>query len=122
MTKTRVLYNDSCPICSREIKHYDRLAAEEQLSLSFEKLSTQAQAWGIDPDTAAQRIHAKRGDEILTGFDAFVAMWSEIPRYRWLSRLCSLPVIRTIVRWVYDRVAAPLLYAMHKRRQRKKQA
>lgn len=122
MTKTRVLYNDSCPICSREIKHYDRLAAEEQLSLSFEKLSTQAQAWGIDPDTAAQRIHAIRGDEILTGFDAFVAMWSEIPRYRWLSRLCSLPVIRTIVRWVYDRVAAPLLYAMHKRRQRKKQA
>jgi predicted DCC family thiol-disulfide oxidoreductase YuxK len=119
MTKTRVLYNDACPICSREIKHYDKLAAKDDLPLVFEPLGTSAQDWGIDPDAAARQIHARRGDELLTGFDAFVAMWSEIPRYRWIARLCSLPVIRTIVRIIYDHVAAPLLYALHKRRQRK---
>lgn len=119
MSKTRVLYNDACPICSREIKHYDKLATKDGLPLTFEPLGDKAAAWGIDPDTAARKIHARRGDEILTGFDAFIAMWSEIPRYRWLARLCSLPVIRTGVRLLYDHVAGPFLYALHKRRQRK---
>jgi len=61
----------------------------------------------------------RRGDEILVGYEAFIALWSAIPRYRWLAKLCSLPVIRSIVRVIYDRLAAPALYAMHRRRQAK---
>lgn len=119
MIKTTVLYNDTCPICSREIKHYDRLARSGDLAVTFAPLTREAADWGFDPDTAAKQLHVRQGDTVLAGADAFIALWSQIPRYRWLARLCSLPVIRPAVRVVYDRIAGPMLYALHKRRQRK---
>lgn len=119
MSDTHVLYNDTCPICSREIRHYDKLARAADLPLTFDGLQDHAERWGIDPDAAAQRLHVKRGETILTGFDAFVAIWEDIPRYRWLARLATLPVLRHIIAALYDHVAAPLLYRLHVRRQRK---
>lgn len=119
MTKTRVLYNDTCPICTREITHYDKLARAGGLPLAFEGLQDNAAAWGLDPDAAAQKLHVRQGEKLLSGFDAFVAIWHNIPRYRWLAWLATLPVIRTLVAGVYDYIAAPLLFRLHKRRQRK---
>lgn len=118
MSKTRILYNDSCPICSREIKHYAQLTDDGDLPLQFDALSDAANVWGMDAETAARQLHAKRGDEVLVGVDAFVALWEEIPRYRWLARFVSLPVIRPVVGVIYNCVLAPALYAMHRRRER----
>lgn len=118
MTRTRVLYNDTCPICAREIAHYDRLARQNGLPLDFAPLSSDAGAWGLAPDSAARRLHAQQGDRRLDGIDAFVAIWAQIPRYRWLAWLCRQPVIGGAVRVLYDRVAAPALFALHRRRQR----
>lgn len=85
MAKTRILYNDSCPICAREITHYARLTAEGDLPLQFDALSEAATAWGMDVEVAARQLHAQRGNDLLVGVAAFVALWEEIPRYRWLA-------------------------------------
>lgn len=119
MSKTEVLYNDTCPICSREIKHYDRLAQSGELPVTFAPLTQAAADWGLEADTAARQLHVRRSGETLAGADAFIALWEEIPRYRWLARLCKLPIIYGIVRVIYNRLAAPMLFAMHKRRQAK---
>lgn len=119
MTKTTVLYNDTCPICAREIKHYYRLTQSGDLPIDFAPLSTKADNWGFDSDTAARQLHVRQGDTVLGGADAFIALWGEIPRYQWLAVLCKLPGINTLFRFLYNRVAAPALFALHKRRQRK---
>ncbi len=116
MAETRVLYNESCPICSREIKHYARLAEDGDLPLAFDGLGDAAADWGIEAETAAKRIHVQQGDRLLVGVPAFLAMWAEIPRYRWLAKVVGAPVIRPIVTVIYDWILAPVLYAMHKRR------
>lgn len=119
MTKTTVLYNDECPICSFEIKHYDTLAKRDGLPLVFDPLTTSAADWGIDRETAAKRIHVRHDGQVLDGVPAFIAMWTAMPKYRWLARLVSLTVVNQIAVAGYDYVAAPLLYKLHKRRQRR---
>lgn len=119
MTKTDVLYNDTCPICSREIKHYNKIADRDGLPLRFDALTHAADTWGIAAEDAAKRIHVRHNGQIIDGMPAFVILWSQIPRYRWLSKVFSLPIIRQVSVVLYDYVAAPLLYSMHKRRQRR---
>ena len=119
MIKTDILFNDECPICSFEIKHYDKAAQKAGLPLQFDGVSRSAKDWGIDPETAAKRIHIRHDGELIDGMPAFIIIWSQIPQYQLLARLLSRPVIRPLTVKLYDYVAAPLLYAMHKRRQRR---
>jgi len=115
--ETRVLYNDECPVCSFEIGHYREYASKSGLPLRFDALTgPDLVRWGVSRDAAARRLHVLKDGQVLTGVDAFVALWQEMPRYRWLARLVSLPVIRPAARMVYDRVLAPLLYRAHLRR------
>jgi len=116
MTETRILYNAECPICSREIRHYARISDEADLALTFEPLTDGAADWGITPDMAARRLHAKRGDLLLVGVPAFIALWQDMPRYRWLARLIALPGLNRLACMTYDYVLAPLIYRWHLRR------
>lgn len=116
--ETEVLFNDTCPICSREVRHYERLSQQAGLAVVYDPLSgadTQAQ-WGLDADTAAKRLHLRRGGQIFSGIPAFILLWREIPQYRWLARLISLPGVHWLACKVYDHILAPLLFKMHQRR------
>lgn len=116
---TAVLYNDTCPLCSIEIGHYRRSARAAGLPLRFDALDRAAD-WGLDPDTAARRLHVRQNGRILSGLAAFRALWSALPRWRWLAWLTGLPLIRPAAAVLYDRVAAPALYRAHRRRQRRR--
>lgn len=111
--ETQVLYNDTCPVCRFEIDHYRKTAAD--LPIRFDRLS-QAADWGISPDQAARRLHVMQGGQLLSGMAAFRALWSAMPRYRWLARTTMLPILRPMLDWSYDQIAAPILYRAHLRR------
>lgn len=46
--ETRVLYNETCPVCRFEIGHYRKAARAEDLPIGFDDL-TQTSAWGVAP-------------------------------------------------------------------------
>ena len=57
MANLEVLYNDDCPICSREIKHYAGLSGDD---VTFVKITEQSAAdWGLTEEQAAKQIHAR---------------------------------------------------------------
>ena len=116
--ETRILYNDTCPLCRFEIDHYRAAAARDGAPLRFDRLS-EAESWGLTEDQAARRLHVLQDGKLLSGLAAFRAIWAGLPRWRWLARLTGLPVIRPALTLVYDRIAAPLLYRAHLRRQAK---
>ncbi len=118
--ETRVLYNAACPVCRTEIGHYAALATRHDLPIRFDDLNGPGLgAWGISADEAARRLHVLHDGQVLTGLDAFRALWSAMPRYRWLARLTGLPGLDLLARLGYDHVGAPLLYRAHLRRQRR---
>ena len=120
---TTVIYNGACPICSREVAGYRRLAEDAGAPLAFADLTaTDLAAHGLTPDAAARRFHVVADGRLLSGVDAFAALWREIPRLRWLARLVEAPMVRPIARLAYDRAAAPALYALHRRRERRRLA
>lgn len=116
---TRVLYNETCPVCRFEIDAYARRAARDGLPLRFDTLS-QAADWGLTPDQAARRLHVMQGGVVLSGVPAFRALWAQMPHMAWAARVAGWPVIAPVGEWVYDRILAPALYAMHTRRERRK--
>ncbi len=116
-TETAVLYNGACPVCSAEIGHYARYARDCGLPIRFDDLNSEARAaWGIEADAAARRLAVLHKGEVLFGVPAFLVLWAQMPRYRLLARIVSLPLIRPLAEIVYDRALAPLLYRWHKRR------
>ena len=119
--ETKVLYNAECPVCNFEISHYIKYADKEGLPIKFDDLNTVArEAWGIDADAAARRLYVAKNGELLSGMPAFIALWQDMPKYRWLARLADLPVLRQVFVFLYDYVAAPLIYRWHIIRQRKR--
>ncbi len=117
--ETRILYNDTCPVCRFEIDHYRKTASRDGAALRFDSLD-QAAHYGLTPDQAARRLHVLRDGQLLSGLAAFRAIWDGLPRWRWLARVTGLPLIKPVLTFVYDRVAAPLLYRAHLRRQAKR--
>lgn len=115
---TRILYNDTCPLCRFEVDHYRAAATRDGAPLRFDRLQD-AKNWGLTEDQAARRLHVLRDGELLSGLEAFRAIWATLPRWRWLARVTGWPVIRPAVTVLYDRIAAPLLYRAHVRRQAK---
>ena len=118
--ETRVLYNADCPVCNFEISHYADYSAREGLAIRFDDLNTDAMAdWDMDPDTAARRLHVLKDGEVHSGIPAFILLWQDMPRYRWLARVVSLPGVHGLACAAYDYVLAPLIYRWHLRRRRR---
>ena len=118
MTKdTRVLYNADCPVCSFEINHYATYAGGKGLPIRFEDLNRDALSdWGLSRDEAARRLYVLKDGQMYSGIPAFIVLWQDMPRYRWLARLVSLPGLHRLACWTYDYILAPLIYRWHLRR------
>ncbi len=121
--KTSVLYNAACPVCNFEIQHYARYADDNALPIRFDDLNSDArQAWGLDADTAARRLYVLHDGHLTSGIPAFLVLWAQMPKYRWLGRIVGLPGIRQVASAAYDHVLAPAIYRWHLRRLRKQAA
>lgn len=121
--RTSVLYNASCPVCNFEIRHYARYAGENRLPIRFDDLNSAArEGWGLDGDTGARRLYVLHDGKLTSGIPAFLVLWAQMPRYRWLARFVGLPGIRQVASAAYDHVLAPAIYRWHLRRLRRQAA
>lgn len=109
-----VIYNQTCPICSREVGAYQRYAERNDLPIDFAALDAPVVGeQGLSADDAARRLHVVRDGVLLSGTEAFLALWAAMPRFRWLARVLSVPPFRQIAGFVYEKIAAPWLYRRH---------
>ena len=121
--KTCVLYNANCPVCSFEIGYYAKYADNNGLPIRFDDLNSDARGqWGLDADTAARRLYVLHEGELTSGIPAFLVLWAQMPRYRWLARVVSMPGIRQMASVAYDHVLAPAIYQWHLSRLRRQKS
>lgn len=118
-----VCYNGACPVCRAEIDHYrgqaDPASGLAWLDAAADPATTARH--GLAGDAPFRRLHAVTADgRVLAGMEAFAAAWDRLPRYRWLARLVRRPGVRPAADFLYERVAAPVLFAMHRRRERRR--
>ena len=121
--KTSVLFNANCPVCNFEIQHYAQYAVANDLPIRFDDLNSDVRdQWGLDADTAARRLYVQHEGSLTSGIAAFLVLWAQMPRYRWLARVVGLPGIRQVASAAYDYVLAPVIYPWHLRRLRRQTA
>ena len=117
-----ILYNGACPICRREIEHYRRIDQRDDQALAFADISESSpllDRHGLDQDAAKRRLHVLDANgELLAGIPAFAAIWDRLPRYRWLSAIVRLPVLRNVLAWIYELIAFGLYHADRRRQRR----
>ncbi|MFW2587445.1 thiol-disulfide oxidoreductase DCC family protein [Sagittula sp. SSi028] len=97
-----VYYDGSCPLCSVEIGHYEKCARAGQLA--FVDVSQEGASLGadLDADTAMRRFHVRQADGALaSGAAGFVALWAQLPRWRWLAKLARLPGVTPVLEGLY---------------------
>lgn len=109
MTQTRmtVLYDGGCPLCSREINHYRRLAGDRPIDwIDVAQPAANIGRFGLNREEALKLFHViDRTGCMHSGVRAFIALWAELPRYRWPARLCRSLGLAPVLEIVYARFA-----------------
>ena len=118
--KTRALYNADCPVCNSEMCHYDAYAKARDLPIEIVDLNkTDLSEWGVDEDRATRLLHVMHDGEIHVGLAAFLVLWDQIPRYRFMARIARIPGLYQILDWGYEHIVARIIYNRHLRRKAK---
>ena len=95
---------------------YQRLAEAAHIdNLTFQNIATGALPDGYDRDTLLRHIHAKEGETMLVGVEAFIAMWLRLPKFKYLARAINWPIMRGMTGLIYNLLIAPYLYRRYRR-------
>lgn len=100
-----VLYDGACPLCRREIAHYQGIV-QRQAARDVRFADVSDPGVPLPPArTRAQllhRFHVQRADgSLVDGAAAFVALWARLPGWRWLARLARLPGVTPLLEVAY---------------------
>ena len=108
----KVLFNDSCSICSKEINHYKSI--DNNINwIDINDLKLSYQLTGRSHKELLRRLHVIKDNEVYSGVRAFAIMWLNIPKYKWLANLVSLPIIYHVSVVLYE-IIAFFLYLKNK--------
>ncbi len=94
-----VLYDGACPLCRREIGVYrDLQPLHPDSPVCFADVSDAAISLPptLPPGTTREQLLARfhvrgRDGVLLSGAQAFLALWAELPGWRWLALVGRLP-------------------------------
>ncbi len=106
IVKPTVFYDGSCPLCSREIRHYRRLRGAGQIMWVDVSAADASLPHGLNRESAMARFHVlDAGGEWQTGAYGFAELWSHLPAYRWLSILLQKLRLLPLLNRFYSRFA-----------------
>jgi predicted DCC family thiol-disulfide oxidoreductase YuxK len=108
MPRPVLFYDGGCPMCSKEIAHYQRL--DKQQRVNWVNIATQAEQlepYRIEFADAMARLHMiDEHGQVKSGAYAFNALWKHLPYYRWLAVVTQFNPLLRVMDWAYDHFAA----------------
>lgn len=102
-----VLYDGGCPLCSREIAHYRRVAGALPIAwVDIAPPDADPARYGVSRLDALRVFHVIDADGLAhRGARGFLALWAALPRYRWLARACRALRAEPLLDWLYRHFA-----------------
>ena len=99
-----VFYDGSCPLCTREIKHYIQI--DRNKHINWEDISTDTsllKQHDIAYADAMKKLHViDHYGKTKIGVDAFLTIWQLIPYYRYLAKVVIFLRIKKPMTLVYE--------------------
>jgi predicted DCC family thiol-disulfide oxidoreductase YuxK len=96
-------YDGGCPVCTREIGFYQRRRGAERIRwINLAQCEDSELGTDLSREAAYARLHARLpGGELISGAQAFAALWWELPAFRLAGRVAALPGIVQALDWGY---------------------
>jgi uncharacterized protein (TIGR01777 family) len=117
--KLSVYVNEACSVCRTEMEHYERVSAAASCPIEFARVGqvkSGLAAYGLSDADLRRRLYVRdRAGALHSGIDALVALWAELPGYRWASRLVRMPGLRGVCGVLYEGLCVPVLAAWNRR-------
>jgi ubiquinone biosynthesis monooxygenase Coq7 len=107
MKQLRVFFDGSCPMCRKEISIYQRADKSQNIEWFDVSIEQHGSAAAADPlplprQALLARFHVQTPNgELISGARGFIAMWRQLPKWRWAAFACSVPGIPTILEVAY---------------------
>ena len=101
----KVYYNNSCKICKAEIDLYKKEKIDQINWIDITNNQSAKIETNKDYKQLLRRLHVEKNGKIFSGAKAFLLVWKNIPKYRILYSIFSLPIIFQIFSVVYEIVA-----------------
>lgn len=99
MTQLTVWFDGDCPLCTREIALMRRLDRRD--AIDFVDVSDAQAACPLDRRDLLARFHVEEDGVILSGAEAFAAMWRAIPVLRPLGLVARNSVVLGLLERAY---------------------
>ncbi len=100
-----VYYDGACPSCIRDRNLYEKLATKAGKAIYWVDITGKEQALreeGIDPDRALRELHVRdKNGKIVSELDAYILLFKQIPKLKFLAYLINLPLIRPLLTKFY---------------------
>lgn len=100
MTELTVWHDGSCPLCRREIALMRRLDGHDAIRF-VDVVTADAAACPLDRGELLARFHARENGRLVSGAEAFAAMWRAIPLLRPFGLLFRGPIALAMLEWLY---------------------
>lgn len=106
--KLTVFYDGLCKLCSAEINHYKKQNGADQIHfIDICSTTFDATKEGVDPKAVHKVMHVRKSDGTLaTKVDAFIEIWSILPKYQFLAKLARTPLVHLGLNLGYSSFAA----------------
>ena len=101
----KVFFNDSCSICRLEINHYRKSADSNLEWIDITNNEDALKLTSKNQSELLRRLHVIEDGKVIAGAEAFVVIWSKIPKYNFLSKLFSIKFFFTLFHYGYEFVA-----------------
>ena len=110
----RVYFNNSCKICKAEIDLYKKEKINQINWIDITNNENASIETNKNNRELLRRLHVEKNGKIFSGAKAFLLVWKNIPKYRILYSIFSLPVIFQIFSVIYE-IIAFFLYLKNKK-------
>lgn len=102
-----VYYDGACGMCSREIRHYQRIAPQDRYAwVDITQTPEPLNALGISTEEGLRIMHVRdAAGEMHKGVDAFLVLWRAMPYWKILRPIVACPGIYHLACFSYARFA-----------------
>ncbi len=111
--KIRVFFNQSCKICNYEINHYKKISNNNFYWVDIVNNKEAQKLTSKTYEQLIRRLHVVKDGQVISGAAAFIEIWENIPRYRFLYKIFKNKFLFTILSLFYE-FAAYLLFLKNK--------
>ena len=101
----KVYYNESCSICRAEINLYKKQNIKEINWIDITNNTVAEKNTSKDNKSLLRRLHVEDNGKVYVGAEAFLLIWKNIQKYKFLYLFFKIPIIFTLFSFFYEIIA-----------------